>query len=321
MTVYGLDYQHVPIHAAGWAPTERQADGTWSTAWAIRLRESVGSMTDVVAARLDRLAVEASQSDPAFVAQLRLTGDRGLVASIRTPEQGQDAAYWGPTYALLISVETGIGRIWLLNDSPRLWYPPFQIEQSKLLGRLSPPRTATFLANCLERLLPLFRATAPRVQSGESALFEQAVRALAPESGGSAERERIFTALTMLPDYQARDGAQALGEIRREAVTSALAALRAASTNSAQLTALCARKAFDAAYLFDTFVALPEQEGIAYREDDLWWRDANDLLADDDPGALARVRARTAHAAAANEVVIKENLGGPGNSPHGPAPR
>ena len=305
-TAYGLDYQHVLVHAVGWAPTAGQDDGSWLTTWTIRLRDPLDSDTGA----LDQVAADASLNDPSFKVTLTATGERKIEAAVVTRNQGQDAAYWGPTYALLIAIDSAVGRIWTVDEKPRLWYPPFQTAQQDLLRQLAKPNVNTFLANCVERVTPFFLATAPGTEPDRDALFRQAVDLLAHGDEGSGPAfSQTFASFAELTEPTPAHMRQELRDVRRETVTAVLAALRAASTGSAQLAALCSRKVFDAAYLYDQIVHGPAPEGFAFIEDDLGWRDIHDLLTASGAVQLAAIHVRSLAAAAATSTKLVGTLG------------
>ena len=304
VTAYGLDYQHVLIHVGGWAPTVPQDDGTWLTTWTLRLREPF----DPANAALGRIGADASQSDPFFSVTLTARTRRKIEVAVTTRGQGQDAVYWAPTYALLTAVDSVIGRIWTVNAVPRLWYPPFQTAQQQLLSTLAHPRLSVFLAGCVDRAAPFFAATVARTEPDGAALFRRVADLLGSGDAGSALAD-VFESLAELPEHTYRHESEIWRDIRREAVTAALAALRADSSGSAQLAALCARKTFDAAYLFDELTLGPEPEGLAFAEDGFWWEDVHDLLAAEDEGGLAAVRERSSRVAAASAAKLADGSG------------
>jgi hypothetical protein len=349
MAGYGLGYQNVLVHAVGWAPTVRQDGETWLTTWTVRLREPLGAGT----AALDETATDVSRAEPYFRVDLSTRGGseggggdgggggREIFADVVTREQGQDAAYWDPTYALLTALDARIGRIWTVNGSPRQWYPPFQAAQQRLLDKLDDPARRVFLANCIARVTPFFEATVLK-ETEHAALFRQAEKLVAgsgaDRSGPSGQHPdysehlsrpsrpshpdhaeysdvglpQVFEALSALPEWTYPEGRHALGEVRREAVTAVLAALHAVLSRSVQSAALCARKSFDAAYLFDQFAEGPQPEGLGFVEDELWCRDVHDLLAANGADDFARVRERSAQAAAKTSARLVIALGDAG---------
>ena len=303
-TAYGLGYQNVLIHVGRSAPTAAQDDGTWLTTWTLRLREPC----DPADAALGRIAADVSRADPFFSATLTARTPRKIEVAVTTHGEGLDAVHWAPTYALLIAVDSAIGRIWTVNAVPRLWYPPFIAAQQQFLSTFAHPGLGVFLAGCVDRAAPFFAASVARPESDETALFRRVADLLGGGASESALAE-VFESLAELPEHAYRQEAEVWRDIRREAVTAALAALRADSSESAQWAALCARKTFDAAYLFDELTLGPEPEGLAFAEDDLWWKDAHDLLAADDEGSLAAVRERSARVAAATAAKLADGFG------------
>jgi hypothetical protein len=105
-----------PVH---WGRLAQLPDGRWLTTWQIELEA-------LDATQLQEVAAEAADPEAGFTARLAMQGRTDLVVTIVTRRWGMEVDYYGLTYRLFRLIDARVGRIRLLQGSPREWWSIFR---------------------------------------------------------------------------------------------------------------------------------------------------------------------------------------------------
>lgn len=106
------------IKPVRWGKREQLSSGHWLTTWEIEL-ESLD------ATHLEEVAAAVADPEVGFVAHLTLRGQAELVVTIETTRYRQGDDYSNRTYELFRLIDARVGRVHVLQGSPREWWSPF----------------------------------------------------------------------------------------------------------------------------------------------------------------------------------------------------
>ncbi len=101
-----------------WGVVAHLPDGRWRTTWTFEM-----DVLDETC--IDEVVAAAAKPAAGFAVTLQPHKQNELVAVIDTNRWGMETDYYGFTYLLFKLIDTRVGRIRLIQGSPREWYPPF----------------------------------------------------------------------------------------------------------------------------------------------------------------------------------------------------
>ena len=113
------EYSADDIKPIRWGELFQVSPSCWQTLWTIDLE-----LVDV--SRLDEVASASYEPVAGFQAELTLQGPLTIGVSIETTRWGMELDYYGLTYRLFRLIDSRIGRIRLIQGTPRDWWQPFR---------------------------------------------------------------------------------------------------------------------------------------------------------------------------------------------------
>lgn len=102
-----------------WGEVAQLPDGHWQTTWNIE-------METLDAAGLDEVAAMAADAEAGFTPRLSAPGPMELLVTVDTTRWGMEVDYYGLTYRLFKLIDERLGRIRLIQGTPREWRNPFR---------------------------------------------------------------------------------------------------------------------------------------------------------------------------------------------------
>ncbi len=100
-----------------WGKREQLPNGHWLTTWEIEL-ESLD------ATQLEAVAAAATDLEAGFTPRLTPHGTADLTVKVETVRRATEDDYLGMTYQLLRLIDAQVGRVRVLQGSPREWWSP-----------------------------------------------------------------------------------------------------------------------------------------------------------------------------------------------------
>ena len=113
------DYDATWIKPIRWGERVQLPDGHWRTTWTI-------DMETLDMAGLGDVASLAADAEAGFTPRLRATGPVELLVTVDTTRWGMELDYYDLTYRLFKRIDARLGRIRLIQGTPREWWKPFR---------------------------------------------------------------------------------------------------------------------------------------------------------------------------------------------------
>lgn len=102
-----------------WGTLTQLPDGHWETTWDIE-QESLDTT------QLADVATAAADAEAGFTPRFTLRGETDLLVTVETVRWGMEVDYYGLTYRLCRLIDSQLGRIRLIQGTPREWRNPFR---------------------------------------------------------------------------------------------------------------------------------------------------------------------------------------------------
>lgn len=112
------DSEDLVVHPLQWGEHTQLPSGYWRTTWTIQLESLNG-------AQVKDVEVAASDSEAGFTVAIYTNENSVLEIEIETVRRAMEDDYHILTYRLFRLIDSRLGRILLLQGSPRDWWPPF----------------------------------------------------------------------------------------------------------------------------------------------------------------------------------------------------
>jgi hypothetical protein len=101
-----------------WGKLEQLPNGHWLTTWEIELETLDATL-------LAEVATAAADPDAGFTPRFIPQEQGNLVVTVETSRWGMEVDYYGLTYQLFRLIDSRVGRIRLIQGTPREWRNPF----------------------------------------------------------------------------------------------------------------------------------------------------------------------------------------------------
>lgn len=113
------DYTASMIKPVQWGKVAQLPGGHWQASWDIELET-------LDATRLEEVAEAATDAASGFTPRFTVYGETALLVTIETIRWSMEVEYYGLTYTMFRLIDARLGRISLLQGSPRDWWSPFR---------------------------------------------------------------------------------------------------------------------------------------------------------------------------------------------------
>ncbi len=102
-----------------WGEVRELPSGAWEAMWTIEL-ETLDS------SQVQEVADSAVNAEAGFSPTLTQVGSTTIAMAIETTRWSKELDYFELTYRLLTLIDSSIGKIRLVNGTPRDWWQPFR---------------------------------------------------------------------------------------------------------------------------------------------------------------------------------------------------